>query len=287
MRSDTLGDRLQVEFYRDRRHARIKFDDEVLSGRLVDLPCIIESHKTLDKKTLYKTGDVSQMMVCSQETLDIPTENIEELPASKRKEYLRKLTWSHGITPPLKNVRKRRFRKMATKKFVDSPEVEKEVRRLIREDINAVNVSFKVLTDEDKPNEDTQSMASEGPSRSQTPRMALDEDSLISSPTSDSNDKSELLRMLEEASCSSSSSEEAGSEGEEEDEDVEVLSVPSNEILALRSSVQELETQIEEQRLKIQNTANPILRERFESFLKLELEKQRRLKLEELERLQT
>ena len=64
--------------------------------QMVDLPCIIESHKTLDKKTLYKTGDVSQMMVCSHETLDIPTENIEELPTSRRKEYLRKLTWSHG-----------------------------------------------------------------------------------------------------------------------------------------------------------------------------------------------
>ena len=63
------------------------------------------------------------------------------------------------------------------------------------------------------------SMASEGPSRSQTPGMAPDEDSLISSPTSDSNDKSELLRMLEEASCSSSSSTDGGSEGEEEEEE--------------------------------------------------------------------
>ena len=63
-------------------------------------------------------------------------------------------------------------------------------------------------------------MASEGPSRSQTPGMAPDEDSLISSPTSDSNDKSELLRMLEEASCSSSSSTDGGSEGEEEEEEI-------------------------------------------------------------------
>ena len=29
--------------------------------QLMDLPCIIESHKTLDKKSLYKTGDICQV----------------------------------------------------------------------------------------------------------------------------------------------------------------------------------------------------------------------------------
>lgn len=29
--------------------------------QFVDLPCIVEAHKTLDKKTLYKTGDLSQV----------------------------------------------------------------------------------------------------------------------------------------------------------------------------------------------------------------------------------
>ena len=34
--------------------------------QLVDLPCLTECHKTLDKRTVYKTGDVSQILVCSQ-----------------------------------------------------------------------------------------------------------------------------------------------------------------------------------------------------------------------------
>jgi len=48
-----------------------------------------------------------------------------------------------AVTPPLKNVRKRRFRKTARKnKLLESPEVEKEVKRLIREDLAAINVGI-------------------------------------------------------------------------------------------------------------------------------------------------
>ena len=36
------------------------------------------------------------------------------------------------VTPPLKNVRKRRFRKVARQKTQDHDETEKEVRRLFR-----------------------------------------------------------------------------------------------------------------------------------------------------------
>ena len=37
-----------------------------------------------------------------------------------------------AVTPPLKNVRKRRFRKVARQKTQDHDEIEKEVRRLFR-----------------------------------------------------------------------------------------------------------------------------------------------------------
>ena len=88
--------------------------------------------------------------------------------------------------------------------------------------------------------------------------------------------------MLEEASCSSSD------EGSEEEEIAVDDSVPANseEVETLRAVVQDLEVQIEEQKLKIQNTTNALLRERFESFL-LELEKQRKTNIEELRGLLT
>jgi len=32
----------------------------------VDLPTIIESQKTIDRKTFYKTADISQMLICKE-----------------------------------------------------------------------------------------------------------------------------------------------------------------------------------------------------------------------------
>lgn len=56
----------------------------------------------------------------------------------------------HGIAPPMKNVRKRRFRKTLKKKYVEAPEIEKEVRRLLRVDNEAVSVRWELITEEDE-----------------------------------------------------------------------------------------------------------------------------------------
>ena len=40
----------------------------------------------------------------------------------------KKYLYPHGVAPPLKNCRKRRFRKTLKKKYVEAPEIEKEVR---------------------------------------------------------------------------------------------------------------------------------------------------------------
>jgi len=81
----------------------------------VDLPCIIESHKTIDRKNIYKTADICQMMICTE-----TEEPEEESKPAKKKDGVpkvdKKYLYSHGITPPLKNVRKRRFRRTLKKK---------------------------------------------------------------------------------------------------------------------------------------------------------------------------
>lgn len=72
------------------------------------------------------------MLVCKEED-DQTTD--EESPAKKKKDphkVDKKFLWPHGVTPPLKNVRKRRFRKTLKKKYVEAPEIEKEVRFLNR-----------------------------------------------------------------------------------------------------------------------------------------------------------
>ncbi|KAI6078173.1 Transcription initiation factor TFIID subunit 7 [Aix galericulata] len=144
--SVNLKDRLTIELHADGRHGIVRVDRVPLAAKLVDLPCIIESLKTIDKKTFYKTADICQMLVCTVDGDLYPP--LEEQTVStdpkankkKDKDREKKFIWNHGITLPLKNVRKRRFRKTAKKKYIESPDVEKEVKRLLSTDAEAVSV---------------------------------------------------------------------------------------------------------------------------------------------------
>ncbi|KHN75161.1 Transcription initiation factor TFIID subunit 7 [Toxocara canis] len=49
-----------------------------------------------------------------------------------------------AVTPPMKNVRKKRFRKTIKKKYVDVPEIERELRMLLRNDVAADSVHWEV-----------------------------------------------------------------------------------------------------------------------------------------------
>ncbi|NXB01580.1 TAF7 factor, partial [Cnemophilus loriae] len=150
-----LKDRLTIELHADGRHGIVRVDRVPLAAKLVDLPCIIESLKTIDKKTFYKTADICQMLVCTVDgdlypPLEEQTVNTDPKANKKKdKDREKKFIWNHGITLPLKNVRKRRFRKTAKKKYIESPDVEKEVKRLLSTDAEAVSV--RILLVEKKP----------------------------------------------------------------------------------------------------------------------------------------
>jgi TATA-binding protein-associated factor Taf7 len=44
----------------------LKFDGWNFTSKLVDLPTIMESHKTLDNKNFYKTADICQLLICKE-----------------------------------------------------------------------------------------------------------------------------------------------------------------------------------------------------------------------------
>lgn len=123
-----------------------------MSAKFMDLPTIIESHKSIDNKTLYKTADICQILICKEgdPSEDESTEQPEV--AKKKKDSMKvdkKFIFPHGVCPPLKNCRKRRFRKTLKKKFVEAPEIEKEVKRLLRHDNEAVDVKWDLVTEEE------------------------------------------------------------------------------------------------------------------------------------------
>ena len=152
---DPLKDRLFININPETRKGQVKFDDDVFEARLVDLPCIIESLKTTDKKMFYKTADICQMLVCK--TKDEPFSGDEDEASQKVQKkssnsnqldyvnpLLKKYQWPHGITAPLKNVRRKRFRKIAKKKVIDYAEIEKEVKHLFRADREALKIDYEI-----------------------------------------------------------------------------------------------------------------------------------------------
>jgi transcription initiation factor TFIID subunit 7 len=144
-----LKDRLTIRMEPDMRYGEVRLDHWLLHAKLVDLPAIIESLKTIDNKSFYKTADICQILICTEEEEPIAPE--EDPPKQRKKDpnkVDKKYLWPHGIAPPLKNVRRRRFRKTLKKKYVEAPEIEKEVKRLLRVDNDAVAVKWEVLSED-------------------------------------------------------------------------------------------------------------------------------------------
>ncbi|RUS87236.1 hypothetical protein EGW08_004988 [Elysia chlorotica] len=142
-----LKDKLSIELEPDMRHGRVRYGSDIFSAKLLDLPAIIESMKTVDKKTFYKTADICQMLVCKTEE-DWSKDELEHPRKKDKKDYV--FVFLIAVTAPLKNVRKRRFRKTLKKKYMDQPEVEKEVRRLFRYDSEAIDVKYEIIVDDEK-----------------------------------------------------------------------------------------------------------------------------------------
>lgn len=195
-----LKDRLCIKLENDMRYGEVRFDHWLLHAKVVDLPTIVESLKTIDNKSFYKTADICQMLICKEEEDHTATD--EESPVKQKKKdpnkVDKKFLWPHGITPPAKNVRRRRFRKTLKKKYVEAPEIEKEVKRLLRVDNDAVNVKWEVICedeDQSKPSKVSSSgtVKTKRESINGNTSQSLDvaEHDIFGEPVSDSEDDDE------------------------------------------------------------------------------------------------
>lgn len=158
---ENLKNRLMIQIDDDMRNGQVRLDNWFMHAKIVDLPTVIESLKTIDNKSFYKTADICQMMICKNEPDQVPAEE-ESTSKNKKKDpnkVDKKFLYPHGITPPTKNARKRRFRKTLKKKCAEAPEIEKEVKRLLRADNEAVSVTWEVVEEEDEHNITTEQPA--------------------------------------------------------------------------------------------------------------------------------
>ncbi|XP_050060182.1 transcription initiation factor TFIID subunit 7-like isoform X2 [Aphis gossypii] len=148
-------EQLSIKLENDIRVGEVKIGNHHLYAKVVDLPTIIEGQKTIDNKTVYKTADICQMIICKENEDFLLSDEDDKTKVLKKKEpnkVDKKYLWPHGITPPLKNVRKRRFRKTLRKKYVEAPEIEKEVKYLLKSDSEALSVKWEVVSETEVQN---------------------------------------------------------------------------------------------------------------------------------------
>ncbi|KAI6685597.1 hypothetical protein NL676_031510 [Syzygium grande] len=86
---------LDLSFSEDGRTGTFVIGNDRFTASLMDLPTVVESYKTYDDTNLIKTADIGQMIMVRE-----PGD-----PAPDVVEY------RHGLTPPMRDARKRRFRR--------------------------------------------------------------------------------------------------------------------------------------------------------------------------------
>lgn len=111
------------------RRAVVKVRGRMYAAVLVDLPCIVESMKSFDKKLWLKVSDISQMLLVLGRCQSEEEARTFPLPREVNKDTFQ---YAHGLTPPMHWVRKRRFRKRVN--YNEILNVEEEVERLLKAD---------------------------------------------------------------------------------------------------------------------------------------------------------
>ncbi|KAJ3083473.1 hypothetical protein HK102_001056 [Quaeritorhiza haematococci] len=172
-RQEISESQLSIKFS-DQRHAVFNFEGNRYSAKLVDLPCIIESQKTMDYKLFHKIADISQMIVVEPQPLH-PDEAMPPPPkphSHRKKGNDDSYVWPHGMTAPMKYVRKRRFRKRISKRAIE--DVEREVQRLLEADAEAEDVRIELH--EQREPEPPSTFLAGGPGDEEAEAGAVDED---------------------------------------------------------------------------------------------------------------
>ncbi|KAF9469194.1 TAFII55 protein conserved region-domain-containing protein [Collybia nuda] len=289
--------------FKDSRRATFHIAKSTYSAKLVDLPCIIESQKTLDNKQMFKVADICQMLVVENKLGN------DEALANQRNFNIDEFIWPHGITPPLHHVRKRRFRKRVNRRTIES--VEQEVERLLDEDALASEVKYEILENVNPDLSDSEFLEREEPLDAPTP--AISDMGEPQTPRDDIGDEGEgegedeedeggdgdideeLAAELDLALGDEEDEDEDGDDEDEdeeseedEDEDEDDEDVQARKLI--NEEIRDLEAAVAKKGKEIASSANPLIRKRFEDALKklaadLEMKQAQRDEMKEKQRM--
>ncbi|KAI0581626.1 Transcription initiation factor TFIID subunit 7 [Pyrenophora tritici-repentis] len=168
-------------FDREGRRAMLTIQNRIYAATMVELPAVIESLKSWNKKDWVKTADVCQMLLVLDEV-----KNEEEAKKYPLPSYISPDThrFPHGLTPPMKWARKRRFR--PRKSYIDVERAEAQMNRLLAEDENAHATKFEMVDSEAESSEESSS------------EEEVDDEEMVDAPQVEEMDADALEQMLAE-----------------------------------------------------------------------------------------
>ena len=152
-------------FQQEPRRAALTVRGRSYAAVLVDLPCIVESMKSWDRRGWWKSADICQMLLVTG--LVASEEEAQSAPCPRELDA-KTWQWPHGLTPPMHNVRKRRFRQRVSHRTIEAAEDEVEKQLKLDEqarqqggrteaeviDLNALQDAEMDLSDGSGPGED-------------------------------------------------------------------------------------------------------------------------------------
>jgi transcription initiation factor TFIID subunit 7 len=146
------GADIQIRFFDTHgRRGVVVVRQQRYASSLVDLPCVVEGMKSWDRKSWIKSIDVCQMLLVLGKCTTDDEARMYPLPIDVDQK-----TWqyAHGLTVPMRWVRKRRFNRTKRARVDDIEAVERRVRALLEGDEHADSSSY-TLHDHD-PREDNE-----------------------------------------------------------------------------------------------------------------------------------
>jgi transcription initiation factor TFIID subunit 7 len=190
-----------------------------------------------------------------------------------------KINYPDGITPPMRAVRIKRFRKRVSKKVIE--DVEKEVERLLQADLEAEDVKFEITEQKELELEEELSNLDE---TEEPTEMAEDDEFAAEIEEALYADAAESSEEESEEEDEDSQEEEAA---DEEEEDDGVDGQLKEHVALLKEEISDIMRKIDEKKHILSSQVNPIIKKRFEdivSRLECELDlKKEQLKIANLE----
>ncbi len=152
------GANVNVRFFDTQgRRGMINVNGHHYATSLVDLPCIIEGMKSWDKKGFIKSIDICQMLLVLGPCRTDEEAKLYPLPHDVNPHTYQ---YAHGITAPMKWVRKRRFARFKRARVDDVEAVDRKVHAMLEADAAADEVDYQV-TDRDPRLDEPQYSGSE------------------------------------------------------------------------------------------------------------------------------